>query len=54
VANEIASGRSHKEIARLLSVSPNTVRNHTQTVLGKLGVHSRTQLATLIHNARSA
>lgn len=32
-ADEIARGRSHKEIARRLSLSPNTHRNHTQIVL---------------------
>ncbi len=47
VADEIARGRTHKEIARLLSMSPNTVRNHTQTILGKLGVRNRAMLAAM-------
>jgi two-component system, NarL family, nitrate/nitrite response regulator NarL len=34
------------EIAKLLSVSPNTVRTHIQSILSKLGVHSRLEAAT--------
>lgn len=47
VADEIAKGRTHKEIARLLAMSPNTVRNHTQTILGKLGLSNRAMLASM-------
>jgi DNA-binding CsgD family transcriptional regulator len=54
VAEEIANGFTHKEIARLLGLSPATVRNHTQTILMKLGVHSRSTLSKLLHGPRSA
>jgi PAS domain S-box-containing protein len=37
----IATGVSTKGTAEKLDVSPATVRNHVQNVLGKLGVHSR-------------
>jgi DNA-binding NarL/FixJ family response regulator len=37
----IAEGMSNARIAETLEVSVNTVRNHVQGVLGKLGVHSK-------------
>ena len=37
----IASGLSTKETAERLHVSPATIRNHVQNILGKLGAHSR-------------
>jgi len=55
----LAEGASSREIARRLSVSPNTVRTHVHNVLTKLGVHSRLEAAAfavrhgLIHASRS-
>jgi len=49
----IASGESTQGIARLLLISPVTVRNHTQNILVKLGVHSRLAAVTLAFRARS-
>lgn len=37
----LACGRSTAEVADELFISPVTVRNHTQRILGKLGVHTR-------------
>jgi PAS domain S-box-containing protein len=37
----IASGLSTKDTAERLHVSPATIRNHVQNILGKLGAHSR-------------
>lgn len=37
----LAEGRDTDEIARMLVISPATVRNHVQHILGKWGVHSR-------------
>ena len=37
----IASGANTRTMAEQLHVSPTTVRNHVQHILGKLGVHSR-------------
>jgi PAS domain S-box-containing protein len=37
----LAGGANTRAIAARLVVSPATVRNHVQSVLGKLGVHSR-------------
>jgi PAS domain S-box-containing protein len=41
----IAGGASTRAMAEKLHVSPVTVRNHVQHVLGKLGVHSRLEAA---------
>jgi DNA-binding CsgD family transcriptional regulator len=51
IADEIANGFTHKEIARLLGLSPATVRNHTQSILVKLGVHSKATLSKVLHGA---
>lgn len=42
----LVDGSSSGEIARKLSVSPNTVRTHVQSILTKLQVHSRLEAAT--------
>ncbi|MFC7589521.1 response regulator transcription factor [Nonomuraea antimicrobica] len=43
---ELASrGRTNKEIAAELFVSPNTVRKQLAAAMSKLGVHSRMALA---------
>ena len=39
----VATGADTKTIASGLHVSPATVRNHMQNIMGKLGVHSRLQ-----------
>lgn len=39
----LADGHDTKAIAGRLRISPTTVRNHVQRLLGKLGVHSRLQ-----------
>lgn len=39
----IASGRSNKEIARALDVSPNTVKTHVSRLYEKLGASRRTE-----------
>jgi DNA-binding NarL/FixJ family response regulator len=48
VALLLAEGRSNVEIATAVKVSTHTARHHTQHVLGKLGVRSRTRAAALI------
>lgn len=39
----LAAGRSNKEIARDLGLSPNTVKTHVANLYGKLDVSRRTQ-----------
>jgi two-component system, NarL family, response regulator len=46
ILERIAAGRSNKEIAGLLSVAENTVKNHVHVILEKLGVQDRTQAVT--------
>ena len=41
----MAKGKSNKEIAKDLSFSEGTVRNYLSTVLDKLELRDRTQLA---------
>jgi DNA-binding CsgD family transcriptional regulator len=43
----VAEGRSNKAIAEELYVSPNTVKTHVASLLRKLDVHTRAQLATI-------
>ena len=45
----LASGRSTKEIARQLEISPNTAKTHLARIYEKLAVQRRTQA---IHKAR--
>lgn len=39
----LAAGRSNKEIARTLAVSPNTVKTHVARLFEKLGARRRTE-----------
>jgi DNA-binding NarL/FixJ family response regulator len=41
IINEIAQGLSNKEIARRLSIEPQTVKNHIHNILDKLQLHTR-------------
>jgi len=41
----IARGLSNKEIAKMLDISQQTVKNHMTTILRKLAVNDRTQAA---------
>lgn len=44
VAQLLRLRRSNSELATTLGISEHTARHHTQSVLSKLGVHSRTQV----------
>ena len=49
VLTELAAGHDNEAIARVLRMSPNTVRTHVQNILSKLRVHSRLEaVATAI------
>ncbi len=48
VARHLADGRTNAEIARVLGISPFTARNHTERVLGKLGVSNRARVAGVL------
>lgn len=42
---------SNKEIAEVLAISPHTIKRHTASIYGKLGVSSRRQA---VHRAMEA
>jgi PAS domain S-box-containing protein len=42
----LAKGHGTRDIGQLLSISPNTVRNHIQNILRKLQVHTRLEAVT--------
>ena len=46
ILERIAGGRSNKEIAALLNLAENTVKNHVHLILEKLGAQDRTQAVT--------
>lgn len=43
VLDQLAAGRSNKEIARQLELSPNTVKTHVTSLFGKLEARRRTE-----------
>ena len=43
----IANGKSNKEIAAILEMSPRTVNKHLDRIFGKLGVENRTSAAVV-------
>lgn len=43
ILEQLASGRSNKELARSLNISPNTVKTHIAALYAKLGVRNRVE-----------
>lgn len=52
VLDALAQGRTNKEIARELGITPGTVKAHVERLIAKLGVRDRTQAAVLAVEAR--
>lgn len=48
VARLIAEGQSNREIASALVITERTVEGHVSSILGKLDLHSRTQIAAWV------
>jgi DNA-binding CsgD family transcriptional regulator len=48
VAVAVAAGATNREVAAKLYLSPKTIEFHLGRVYRKLGIHSRTELATLV------
>jgi DNA-binding NarL/FixJ family response regulator len=51
VLRAMTNGATRQEIAAQLSISPNTVRTHMQSILTKLGVHSSLAAVNLARRA---
>jgi len=49
VLGHLAKGRSTRQIASELHLSPETVRNHVRHLLRALGVHSRLEAVAVAH-----
>ncbi|MFN9212354.1 MAG: response regulator transcription factor [Betaproteobacteria bacterium] len=45
VVQRLIAGRTNKEIARDLAISPHTVRDHVSAMLDRFGVDNRAALA---------
>jgi len=48
IATRVAVGKTNKEIATELNVSPDTIKKHLGAIFDKIGVHRRSQLAYCI------
>lgn len=49
VAQGFGDGKTYKEVARDLGLSPNTVRHHIRAIYSKLGVKDKARIAHLLH-----
>ncbi|AZE89242.1 helix-turn-helix transcriptional regulator [Pseudomonas orientalis] len=49
VAQGFGEGKTYKEVARELGMSPNTVRHHIRAIYSKLGVKDKARIAHLLH-----
>jgi DNA-binding NarL/FixJ family response regulator len=52
VLAHMADGAGRKEVAERLQLSPNTVRSHMQSLMGKLGAHSALEAVALAGSFR--
>jgi two-component system, NarL family, response regulator DevR len=52
VLDLIGQGMTNRQIARALQLAEKTVKNYVSSILGKLGLASRTQAAILVHHEK--
>jgi Response regulator containing a CheY-like receiver domain and an HTH DNA-binding domain len=52
VLQEMATGKSNKEIARSLDIAVDTVRAHVVEILSRLGVRNRTEAVTVYYSGQ--
>lgn len=50
ILQEVAHGKSNKEIARNMNVAPETVKSHLKNIFAKLNVTNRTQAALFVQD----
>lgn len=48
IVEKLLDGYTSKEIARLLGISPLTVRKHRQNLMARLGVHTTAELLVAV------
>jgi len=53
IVDQLCTGRSTRQIADALVLSPETVRTHIKNILRKLDVHSRAEVVDLVRRLRS-
>ncbi len=53
VAELICLGYTNRDIAKIMFISENTVKDHTKKIYPKMGVHSRFELATVVSKKRN-
>lgn len=53
VLEQVAAGKTNKEVADVIGLQANTVRNYLDHIFVKLGVHTRTEAAVIYHRATS-
>jgi two-component system, NarL family, nitrate/nitrite response regulator NarL len=53
IAKAVAEGRGNREIATLLGITEQTVKNHLTSIFQKVGVESRLQLALAVLRERN-
>ena len=54
IAEQVAAGRTNREVAAQLFLSPHTVDSHLRHIYTKLGIGSRVQLTRLLMANRQA
>ena len=52
IVDLIAEGMSNKQIAKKLSIAPDTVKGHVHNILEKLALHTRLEVASYAHGRK--
>jgi DNA-binding CsgD family transcriptional regulator len=53
VLSWLSKGKTNRDIAQILGLSPRTVDKHLEQIYSKLGVENRTAAATIAVNAKN-
>lgn len=51
VSELVAAGRTDRQIARALLISPRTVQKHIENIYRKVGLGNRSSLAAILHRS---